>query len=236
MWCVNYNNKTQIKVRMDKVKIAMKYAPILVYFCTTIGFIIRILVEHDVLENIYFYHDDQRYQLMRDDPAVIVFLYMLVCCVLSVLSIAVSEEDIDKYNNAVDCVFVPLLLRAMAHINDPISIIMFSIIYVAYQCDFRIWQSWIDSNVKPYKRLMMSKMQLEFFGFWLVYGLAVYFNWDVLRPGGSVAQFFCQVVMLYDWYRVKQILDNGVIDHTCNTMLLCMTRFILSVCVYVETI
>ena len=212
----------------------IKAIPTIVYSVTSFGFFLRILIDHNVIETIYFYHNDNKYVVTTDDPAVLTFAYVFICAIISVLAYNTSRQNIDNWNTIADCFFIPTLLRALVHLNDTITVFLFVMMYCMFQVTMRL--AVIHNEVMSTSRLWRIQLGAQFWSVWLTYVIAMIYNWDVNRPGGLAAQIASLIVGVYDFVCAKRAMNGISTDVDRQMLALCGVRFVLMVCALVETV
>lgn len=220
--------------KMELADKVIKAIPTIVYSITAFGFFLRILIDHNVIETIYFYHNDKRYVVTTDDPAVLTFLYVFVCAIISVSAYSASRQNIDNLNKIFDCIFIPTLLRALVHLNDPLTVMLFGIMYASFQVTARLAS--VHNEVMMVSRMWRIQLWTQFWAIWVTYTIAMIYNWNVNRPGGLAAQLASLVVCVYDFVCANRALYGTELDADRQMLALCATRFILMVCALVETV
>lgn len=215
----------------DKI---IKAVPVLVYTLTAFGFFIRILVDHHVIETIYFYHNDRKHVVTTDDPASQTFVYVFACAIISILSYSASPQHIEDANKILDCIFIPVLLRALVHLNDPITVVLFVLVYAGFQIMQRLTVTHGDA-VQP-SRLWRGHLWSQFAAVWATYLTGMIYNWDSNRPGGLAAQIASLVVCVHDFTSARRAIGNIRLGVDRESLVLCAVRFILVVCALVETV
>jgi uncharacterized integral membrane protein len=213
---------------------------ILVYILVSLGFSIRLLVDHKVIDNIYFSHANSSNEILVtvEEPSILCLLAAVVYGFLAVLSITEKyEEHLSFLNHFTDGFFFSLLLPALVHLNDFLQIVLMFGTYVSFQLcvDDTFLSCEIDRPVNLSRKLQLVVL---FGSFWICFFLGMYFNIKFNRPGGGVAQIFASMVFFKDLFAVQGFLRVERFSRKIseNKSFVLSIRFILLVCVFVETV
>lgn len=208
-----------------------------------VGFAISLLIEHKVIDSLYFSHfsGEESYfsfVVVNEQPAI-------VCCVAAfVYSLAFafasrwapSRMHCTYVLKICDSLFFPLMLCALVHLNDFIQVFLASCMYISLQLHL-LDAMYSYEEFKPSKSRKAS-MVIECVSFYVVLLMGFFLNLNLNRPGGTVAQMFSFVVIFYDVYRTYFIsfIPGFKINFKWGALAENIMRFIMLVCVFVETV
>lgn len=222
----------------------------LVYALVALGFLIRLLVASNVITPIYFAHfgigsnGSVGVILMNEHSSVICFFASFVYSILALMAALnkVERNILRQLNRISDAIFFSLLLAALVHYNDIIQRISLVAIYVAFQLDVLDVENVIHSFAGENDGFKVAKLKLLtlvvlFTTFWVSYILGVAYNVNLNRDGGGVAQAFSFIVMVNDAVMMFEIFTFRKIESQISRIIVdLVVRFILLVCVFVETV
>ena len=215
---------------------------ITVHSITSLGFLIRLLVHHDVISSIYFseYHGIGGIPI----PSVVSFMdAAAACCAMSAIYALASGymiyvgTDLKSHRSPTricDMIFYPILLMALVNISDIIQLCAMIAIYSVMRVVlFRVFDdsTRILSTDDTIVVVVLGSM------FWFTYVFAMSFNYVSSKPGSGVAQCFAGMTMLHDIYCIyKRRLGIQPCLSILGLATELVIRFIVLVCVFVETV
>lgn len=210
------------------------------------------------MENIYFSQasTDNKFVVARRPSAVLCAIASAFYCMFSILSFSSKYTAFSRFMNKItDAVFFSLLLSILIRLDDMIQIILMFSTYTGFHLamldvsfpmnmftDGKMW-TMIDMQLQPRHAIAPSvtrlmEISVQFGCFWGTYFFGLVYNWPSTSPGQGVAQIFSSFIVLVDAYHVYRIFIKDV--YAGNTSLQIAIelalRFILLVCVFVETV
>jgi fumarate reductase subunit D len=153
-----------------------------------------------------------------------------------------ERNALRQLNRISDAIFFSLLLPALVHYNDIIQRISLVAIYLAFQLDVLDAENVIHASIGEIDKSTIAKLRILTLGvlfttFWISYILGMAYNVYLNRDGGGVAQAFSFVVMLNDVMKMFEISTFRKNDNQLFRIVVdFVVRFILLVCVFVETV
>lgn len=216
----------------------MNKVSILVYVIMTLGFFIRILVDHKMIDSLYFSHftsnasTTMKVALVGEQPAMIC---LFACLLYTGFSIAALKEG-GKISRVLfrvaDAMIFSLLLGALVHLNDFLQVSLMCGLYLTFQLEM-LDVAYLEV---PASKLRKTGLVILSGSFWLAYFLGMALNGSFSRPGGLVAQVFCSSIFVHDMYRLYRVIRRNEAFPEDNVLLNLVLRFVLLVCVFVETV
>ncbi len=226
--------ESEIKMEMlsqSKLNIATFRVSFFVNFCVFMGFLIKILVDNEIMQPIYFANKPS-------NPHQQTTIFCFIASGLYLINdfIGCSEKMFrfnQRYNSVISGVFTPLILCGLVNIIDMRSISVLMCIYLNLQYEFLEYS--VNLASKDKKRRVCLAMLI----FWPNLFVAASTNKDQNIHGGSTvaAQVFAMALVLTnDMRHVKKQFDGKLCAEDFSTMIELMVRFVVLVCGFAENI
>ena len=219
------------------------------YLLVAIGFGVRLGVDHNVVDNVYFSHviankTSWSFIVAKEEPAWICFTASIVYAIVALYSVVKANLWVSMFmNKCADALFFSVLLGAVVHLNDVIQITLLFAVYLSFHLVVldSMQVSRISATVGDTKYATFTikfVVVILFLTFWLTYMTGLALNWKFNRPGGLVAQLFAACAITSDILSVRSVTRNDPYcgDFQWRSSTEIAQRFILLVCVFVETV
>jgi len=200
----------------------------LIYFCLTTGFLIKILVDNELVHPMFFANEPLGTKLQPTIVCVLASSLYLVCALLGCHES--RRRMVSFFNKLTDGIFMPLLLCQLVNINDLLPMLPLIGLYLIVQMEF------LESG--PTTLLGKIAISVALNIFWVDIFISAHVNRDEnVNGGGTIAaQVFAFLVVFNDLRYLRKKFTGKLYFEEFSAYIDLALRIVVLVCVFVETL